>query len=223
VQQTSTKLKDSSMRYKTTYRALLDLAGAQGGYFTAQQARSVGYSYPEQHYHVTHGNWEKCARGVYRLTDYPAAPAGQLIVLSLQSVDRTGVPQAVVSHETALALYELGDANPAHIHLTVPPGIRRRLPSGVILHRGRLTPEDWEEQGGYRVTTPLRTLRDIAESETSWPLLAQAVEDALEMGLVQRAHLLAASGNTQAAQRVREAVAAATIPRRPVGQGVEDR
>lgn len=173
-----------------TRRALNDIAAEQGGYFTAQQALSVGYAYPEQHYHVTHGNWERVARGVFRLRDYPMPEREDLIVLSLMSHDHASQPQAVFSHETALSLHDLSDANPARVHLTVPPGFRRQLPAGIVIHRAIIPPEDWEERNGYRVTTPLRTLTDIAASPTSWPYLEQAVRDALRRGLVRRRQLL---------------------------------
>lgn len=198
----------SRMSYRTTRRALTDIAAAQGGYFTARQALAVGYAYPEQHYHVTHGNWERVARGIFRLRDYPLPEREDLIVLSLMSHDRSGQPQAVVSHETALALQDLSDANPARIHLTVPPGFRRQLPPEVVLHRATLLPGDWEEREGYRVTTPLRTLLDIAESSTSWPHLDAAVRDALRRGLVRRQHLLEAHVSPQAHDRLVAALAA---------------
>ncbi|HEV2238545.1 MAG TPA: hypothetical protein VGR57_17945, partial [Ktedonobacterales bacterium] len=149
-------------------------------------------AYPEQHYHVAHGNWERVARGVFRLRDYPLPEREDLIVLSLMSHDRSGQPQAVFSHETALVLHDLGDVNPARIHLTAPPGFRRHLPSEIILHRALLQPVDWEERDGYRVTTPLRTLTDIAATPASWPALEPAVRDALRTGMVRRRQLLAA-------------------------------
>lgn len=195
--------------YKDTRRALLAIAADQGGYFTAHQALSAGYTYPGQHYHVIHGNWERVARGIYRLCDYPAPERADLIVLSLLSHDQTGEPQAVVSHETALALHDLSDANPARVHLTVPPGFRRQMPAGVALHRGAMPAEDWEERDGYRVTTPLRTLRDIAATPASWPHLDAAVRDALRRGLVRSKHLLAIEGQDEVRARLRAAVEAA--------------
>jgi predicted transcriptional regulator of viral defense system len=196
-------------RSRDTARALLEIANRQGGYFTAQQARSVGYAYPMQTYHVAHGNWIRVARGIYRLQGHPASDRDDLIILSLLSSDRAGQEQAVVSHETALSIHELSDANPARIHLTVPPGFRRRLPVNAILHRGRVPKQDWEEYAGYRVTTPLRTLRDIAESPSSWPYLDDAVREALRRGLVRRSSLLDANGSDLMKARLREAVAAA--------------
>jgi predicted transcriptional regulator of viral defense system len=173
--------------------ALAAIAAQQGGYFTARQALGVGYAYPRQHYHVQTGDWERVARGVFRLREYPLPEREDLIVLSLLSHDRTGQPQAVFSYETALALYDLSDVNPARIHLTVPPGFRRQLPNGVVIHRGVVPTDDWEEHDGYRVTAPLRTLLDIAASPESWPYLESAVRDALRRGLVQRRQLLAAN------------------------------
>lgn len=192
-----------------TRRALAALAATQGGYFTAQQALAVGYAYPEQHYHVTHGNWERVARGVFRLRDYPLSEREDLIVLSLMSHDRSGQPQAVFSHETALALHDLSDANPSRVHLTVPTGFRRQLPPEVALHHRLLRPSDWEQRDGYRVTTPLRTLLDIAESPTSWPYLDAAVRDALRRGLVRRRRLLEVPVSPPAHDRLATAVESA--------------
>lgn len=195
-------------RYKEKRQALVAIAAQQGGYFTAQQALVAGYAYPRQHYHVQAGNWERVARGIFRLREYPMPPRDDLIVLSLLSHNRAGEPQAVVSHETALALHELSDVNPAHIHLTIPPGFRRQMPPEVILHRASLKPADWEEREGYRVTTSLRTLLDIAGSPTGWPYLDAAVRDAIRRGIVRRRHLLEAHASPQAHDRLVAAMAA---------------
>lgn len=197
------------MSYKAAQRALYAIAAEQAGYFTARQACAAGYSYSEHHYHVTHDNWERVAHGIFRLRDYPLPEREDLIILSLLSHDRANQPQAVFSHETALALHDIGDANPAHIHLTVPPGFRRQLTAGVVVHRGIVSDEEWEQREGYRVTTPLRTLQDIAASSTSWPYLTSAVRDALDRGLVRRQQLLTTESPTNAHERLLAAVAAA--------------
>jgi predicted transcriptional regulator of viral defense system len=180
------------MTYKETRSALMAIACEQGGFFTARQALSVGYAYPEQTYHTAQGDWVRIARGIYRLRGYPSPEREDLIILSLMSHDRSGQAQAVVSHETALAIHELGDANPLRIHLTVPRGFRRRMPAEVVLHRGQLMDWEWEEYEGYRVTTPSRTLLDIAASPASWPYLEAAMRDALARGMVRSRQLLAA-------------------------------
>ena len=204
-------------RSVSTRRVLHTLASSQAGYFTAQQALAVGYAYPEQHYHVTHGNWERVTRGIFRLRDYPPPEREDLIVLSLMSHDRSGQPQAVFSHDTALALHDLGDVNPARVHLTVPLGFRRQLPSRIMVHRGVVPPDDWEEREGYRVTTPLRTLADIATVPASWPSLEPAVRDALRRGLVRRRQLLEAELAEHARARLVAAVDAAEATEQKAG------
>jgi len=184
-------------------RSLLALAGAQSGYFTAAQALRSGYAYPTQKFHVDHGNWARVDRGIFRLPEWPASPADSLIRWSLWARGR-----AVVSHDTALAAHELGDANPAAVHLTVPPNFRSKSP-GVRLHRGELPAEDILERGGYRITTPLRTLLDVATGNLDTDQLATAIADALEAGLVTRWQLLARADTCgdHAALRIERALA----------------
>ena len=60
-------------------RVLYQIAAAQGGYFTAAQARQAGYAYSQQHFHLARGNWLKVERGLFRLRDYPASEREDLI------------------------------------------------------------------------------------------------------------------------------------------------
>jgi predicted transcriptional regulator of viral defense system len=171
---------------------LFTVALPQGGYFTAKQAKSVGYDYPHLDYHVTAGNFVRVDHGLYRLASLPPAEHDDLIRLSLWSRNRADVPQAVASHETALALYDVGEVLPSKIHLTVPPGFRKKPPQGSVLHRAILSPTDIEAREGFQVTTPLRTLLDVAEGELTQEQLDKATADALDRGLVRRDKLLAA-------------------------------
>ncbi len=165
---------------------LAELASGQEGFFTAAQAVEAGYSYRLQHLHHHAGNWEKVGHGVYRLPHFPLPTRADLITLSLWSRRRSGEVQAVASHETALSIYELSDVLPAKNHLTVPPGFRKPNPPASVLHRAKLEVGDWKDHGGYRVTTPLRTLCDVAEDALGEDLLHQAVAEAIERGLVRR-------------------------------------
>lgn len=51
-------------------RRLFNLASEQAGYFTAAQAKGVGYSYQAQAYHVAAGNWLRIERGLFRLAEW---------------------------------------------------------------------------------------------------------------------------------------------------------
>ncbi len=194
---------------RETERALLEIARGQGGYFSAAQALSVGYTYRQQHFHKNRSNWLYIDHGVYRLRDYPEGEHEDLVRSSFWSRNRRGEFEAVVSHDTALAIHELGDVMPAKIHLTVPSGFRKKPPAGYVLHRARLRPEDIERRGGFNVTTPLRTLLDATNSPLSQDLLEGAVRDALDRGMVRSTQLLGAELPKTAQDRLRAAVGAA--------------
>jgi predicted transcriptional regulator of viral defense system len=173
-------------------RTLFARAGEQGGYFTAKQAREAGYDYPHLDYHISCGNFARVGHGLYRLPALPVAEHDDLIRLTLWSRDREDQPQAVVSHESALALHEMGELLPNKTHLTVSATFRKRPPEGCVLHRAPLSPADVEERQGFRITVPLRTLLDVARGGISQEQLEKAVADALSRGLVRKTKLVAA-------------------------------
>ena len=188
---------------------LYQTAAAQSGYFTAAQARQAGYAYSQQHYHVSRGNWLKVGRGLFRLRDFPPGEREDLVHWSLWSRNQAGVVQAIASHDTALAVHVLSDVMPERIHLTVPPGFRKKVPPGCVLHTAKLAPEDIESRTGYQVTTPLCTLLDVADSPLSQEHLDKAVWDALERGLVRRRLLANAPCSPRVRRRLDQALAAA--------------
>lgn len=72
--------------------------------------------------------------------------------------------QAVLSHWSAGRIHRLCDDGRFPIHVTVPGSGRRRLP-GLIVHRSRgLCPQDVVVVRGLRVTSPARTVLDVAGS-----------------------------------------------------------
>ena len=166
---------------------LYELAEGQGGYFSASQARELGFGGDLISHHAKQGNFLRAARGVYRLRRFPASPFEDLIVACL----RAG-PEAAVSHETALGVYGLSDLMPAQIHLIVPRTKSRRL-KGLKLHRHRLEKGEVTRRDGVQVTTPIRTLLDVAAAGVTEDQVTQAVQEALQRGLVQRNELFTAA------------------------------
>ena len=58
------------------------------------------------------------------------------------------------------------------------------------LHTADLAPDEIEPRRGYSLTTPLRTLQDVAADETNpSDLIAQAARDAIRTGLIPQAKL----------------------------------
>lgn len=171
---------------------LFGIAEGQDGYFTMAQALEAGFARSTHSYHVKAENWIREHRGIYRLKRYPVSEAGQLVLWSLWSRDRRGEPQGVYSHETALALRDLSDVNPAKLHMTVPPGFRRNsgTPAVLVLHKGMLSPADVIRERGYALTRPMRAILDCAtEGDADRYLLRQALEQGLRRGLITRPEL----------------------------------
>jgi predicted transcriptional regulator of viral defense system len=166
---------------------LFEVAEGQQGYFTSAQAAEAGYARSTHTYHVKTGNWVREHRGIYRLRRYPMSENGQLVLWSLWSRDRSGKPQGVYSHLTALALKELSDANPARLDLTVPSDFRRGsdIPKILVLHKAQLTPSEIIRERGYAVTTPIRAISDLAGfGGVERDILAEALREGQKRGVI---------------------------------------
>ena len=106
------------------------------------------------------------------------------------------VADALLSHESALALLDLSDNIPDAVHLLVPRrhrGLRR--PPGVVLH----TRPDSEEiatvwRDGLPLTAPARTLLDVAD-RLQPEQFSMAIRQALTSGT---AHARSTAGGSHA-------------------------
>jgi predicted transcriptional regulator of viral defense system len=166
-------------------RRLFDLAAGQGGHFTAAQAKSLGYSHQAQAYHVEAGNWWRIDRGLFRLVEWVAGEHDELARWTLWSRGR-----GVVSHESAMSVHGVGEFEARRIHMTVPPGFTMRN-DAVELHYAELPADDVSERSGYRVTTPVRTIVDIAANAHDEDQLARAIDEARRGGLITNRRLRA--------------------------------
>jgi predicted transcriptional regulator of viral defense system len=174
------------------HEQLFAIAESQDGYFTMVQARDAGFARSTHSYHVKAGNWLREHRGIYRLKRFPATETGYLALWSLWSRDQQGRIQGVYSHTTALALRDLSDANPAKIHMTVPPAFRRNsaTPPVLVLHKAKLQPHEIIRERGYAVTTPMRAILDSATSGDADPgILRQALSEGRRRGLITGAEI----------------------------------
>jgi len=163
------------------YHTIHALALEQHGVFTAQQARKAGVTKQAVFEMVKRGRLAKVAHGLYRDPIVPVTRLTPYVAAVLWPQGVTGV----LSHETALDLMELSDANPGQIHLTVPKKHRprrRQPPPGVVLHFADLEPEDVGSVDGLPVTTAARTIRDCAAANIGPALLRQALADGQKKG-----------------------------------------
>jgi predicted transcriptional regulator of viral defense system len=173
---------------------LLELAATQAGYFTAAQARALGYSPRSLVHHAGAGHFERVSQGFYRMAGLPADVNDDVVAAWLKWASR----DAVVSHDTALALYDLAPGRSPEIHLTVPRGRRprRRQSRSVIQVHTTTVPLRRDEvvrRFGVKVTAPARTLADVAEIGADPSVVVEAAGRALATGLVTPSELRAAA------------------------------
>ncbi len=164
---------------------LYRIAEPQGGYFTSAQATKSGFSRKLLwHYQKTH-KFLRVAHGIYRLGRFPSSRFEDLFVAWLKCG-----PKSAISHESALALYDLSDVLPAEVHVTVPRTASRRR-EGIRMHTNRLRPADIEKREGLPVTSVPRTIADVARAGLSEDHVARAIGEALQRGLTTKEALLA--------------------------------
>jgi predicted transcriptional regulator of viral defense system len=188
------------------HQCLFEVASTQHGHFTAAQARACGFRTDMLTHHTRRGRFVRVHRGVYRLRDYPSAPQDHLVAAWL-ALGR----EAVVSHESALAILDLSDVVPDAIHISVPRA-RRYAPSlpGVRLHTitRPLAHEDVIERLGIRLTSPARTIVDAAAAGTAPEQVEMAIRQAVRRGLLvpSQLHALAKERGRRVAQLVEGAL-----------------
>ena len=163
---------------------LYDIAEAQAGYFTTAQAAAAGVDRRRLAYYAHTGRVQRIRHGIYRLTQFPQSRFEDLFIAWLAAG-----PNAVISHESALLLYDLSDVLPEAIHVTVPrTASRRRL--GLRLHTNRICPDDVTQHEGLPVTTVPRSIVDVALAGLSDEFVLQAACEAVKAGLTTPAQLL---------------------------------
>ncbi len=191
----STLLNMRAVATNTDSDQLFEIAEGQQGYFTSGQAVDAGFARSAQSYHVAAGNWVREHRGIYRLRRYPQSDDGQLVLWSLWSRNLDGEPEGVYSHLTALRIKDLSDANPVRLDMTVPLDFRRNsaVPPILRLHKAHLAPEEIIREHGYSLTSPMRTILDLAMAgDTDRAVISQAFQEGRARGLIARKQIAAA-------------------------------
>jgi predicted transcriptional regulator of viral defense system len=166
----------------STPKVLFELAERHGGFFATYEALELGINYRQLSHYAETGLLERPLRGAYRLTTYPAHKHSDKIVATLWAG-----AGSVVSHESALSVYDLAAAMPPLLHITVPHPFRG-IREGVRVHIGVLRPDEQRVWDDVPVTAVERTLIDVARSSDP-ALVRQAVGESLDRGLTTRRRL----------------------------------
>jgi very-short-patch-repair endonuclease len=105
-------------------------------------------------------------------------------------------PRAALSHASAAAAWDLRRTSSGVFHVTVAGRGGRERRAGMRVHRcGSLTADDVTTHRGIPVTTPARTIVDLARS-LKGRRLEQLVDLADQRGLIDFDHLRAASSTS---------------------------
>lgn len=187
------------------HQCLFGVASMQMGYFTTPQARACGFSWALLSWHVKRGRFIRVRHGLYRLRDYPSSPHEDAMSAWLSLG-----PDAVVSHESALELLDLGTVIPDSIHLTIPRSRRYapRLP-GITVHTTvrPIRASERTVREGIPITSPARTIVDVAATNIGPEQVEMAVTQALDRALTTREELEAQARDKDA--RVHKLIARA--------------
>lgn len=129
----------------------------QHGVITRAQCLDLGLTLNDVRRLLRSGRWERLAPSVYGITDHRST-----FVRKLWTAHLHAGPESVVSHESAGRLCGFRQAPADRVVLTVASN--RRSPEAGVVHRyGKdLAPEHVEQWNGLPVTTPLRTIIDLA-------------------------------------------------------------
>ena len=173
------------MSKKPDYQALYRTAENQAGYFTSSQAKESGYSWERLSSSTSNSKFQRIERGVFRISLFPASPFEDMFIALLKSG-----PHAVISHDSALSVYDLSDALPGDIHITFPRTSSRRR-RGITYHTKRITQAEVTSYQGLKVTTVSRTIIDLVESGFDPIQTKMAIDQAIDRGLMTKDELLA--------------------------------
>jgi len=153
---------------------LREVAIDQHGFITARQAKDEGINPVELVKLTARGRLERVAHGVYRVPQVPGSRWDNWALAVLW----TGVPEACLSHETALAAWDITDINPDQIHVTIPKNKRLRRSGGdtYVIHHANLDPSQrtWFEQ--IPITSIPTTIADCIDWGVPTYLIKQALE-----------------------------------------------
>lgn len=184
--------------------AIAKLAGRQHGVVAAWQLKPMGYSDSAIHRRAKAGRLHRLHRGVYAVGHRRLARRGRWMAAVLACG-----PEAVLSHRSAAALWELRPPASGPIDVTVP-GRTRRGRAGIRVHNVRaMDPSDRATVDGIPVTSIHRTLLDYAEVAPEQQL-RHALEEAERRELLdgrKLEELLARSPGRRGSRALREALA----------------
>jgi len=158
--------------------AIADLATRQHGVVSRAQLRRLGLSADAIDQRLRRDRLHLVHRGVYAVGHRRLDRTGDRLA-ALLAIG----PCAVLSHRSAAAVWRVQPPFASYVDVTVPARGGRKRRRGITVHRSAtLATAHVTERGGLPVTTPARTLIDLAEVVPPYRL-RRAVDEAERLRL----------------------------------------
>lgn len=176
--------------------ALGSKAESQNGYVTAAQAVDVGVSRSRLSKLATAGALRPVSRGVYRMVGAPGILHEEVYANFLALRDRAVAPDShiaglVVAGESATLLHGIGGYWGNRIDLiSQAPLVTQR--AGVRVEQIPLTARDIVTVDGMPVLSGAATVADLVRRGGDWSIIADALMDGLQFGIVDLSALVSA-------------------------------
>ncbi|MEZ3160624.1 type IV toxin-antitoxin system AbiEi family antitoxin domain-containing protein [Microbacterium sp. BWT-B31] len=164
--------------------ALGEIGAGQWGMFTTQQAGGAGVPRAALSRFASAGAVERMAQGVYRMAGAPAADDLAIDTIRVNWLALGGAARTVVAAgKSAAALHGVGDWFPSDSDFVTPERRTTRLPH-VRLRIRRLEDVDVTRVHGLPAMTVERAVADLVEAGEDLSLVADALRDAMQRGVL---------------------------------------
>jgi len=185
------------MKHREVTDLVGGLAASQWGMFTTAQASALGVTRVEIARLAGMEIVRRVRHGVYVMAGAPSdafedARAEWLATSPQRTAGerRDDDVPVIVSDETAAGIYGVGDLTAGGVHLTSTRRLRSRQ-AWVTIHQRQIGPKEYQLVNGLPVTTPRRTLEDLAGSgRWEHSQLLDLVHDAINQGLIPRVDIV---------------------------------
>jgi very-short-patch-repair endonuclease len=180
--------------------SILDFARGQHGVVAGDQLRALGVTRHAIQSRVAAGWLTRLHRGVFAVAGRDLSWRGRWMAAVLACGQG-----ALLSHRCAADLWRLTKPAPGEIDVTVPGQGGRRPHTGIKLHRSiTLTEPDFSERDSIPVTSPSRTITDLARAGVSGRPLERLLDEADRLNLLDPSAFNAASRSRPLPKSLRE-------------------
>jgi predicted transcriptional regulator of viral defense system len=153
------------------------------GYVTSDDARDLGVNVVELGKLSARKQLSRVGYGIYRFPQFPVSAWEPYMLAVLWTGSR-----GVLSHTTAIDLYDLGDVNPDTIHVTVPVDYRPRRQGGELytVHHQDLAGTETRRFEGIPIVKPAIAIDQAIDGHVASHLVRQAIDIARQRNLITK-------------------------------------